>query len=65
MALVMAKVMGIPAESVHPVNTPAGGIERPKDSHLDCSALEELGIGSQQSSFRKNISELLSSLEAY
>lgn len=61
MALVMAKVMGIPAESVHPANAPTGGTKRPKDSHLDCSALEELGIGSQ-SSFRKNISELLGSI---
>jgi len=59
MALVMARVMGIPAESVRPANAPAGGTKRPKDSHLDCSALEELGIGSQ-SSFRTNIGELLS-----
>ncbi len=58
MALVMAEVMGIQADAVHPVNVPSGGTKRPQDCHLDCSALEQLGIG-LQTPFKRKIRELL------
>lgn len=58
MALVMAEVMGIQADAVHPVNVPSGGTKRPQDCHLDCSALEQLGIDFK-TPFKREIRELL------
>ncbi|MBQ7188093.1 MAG: SDR family oxidoreductase [Kiritimatiellae bacterium] len=45
MARVLAGQMGFPVERLVPNPAPPSGATRPKDAHLDCSALEELGIG--------------------
>jgi dTDP-4-dehydrorhamnose reductase len=45
MACRMADALGIPRSRLVSDPSPGGGAPRPKDSHLDCTALAALGIG--------------------
>jgi S-adenosylmethionine synthetase len=58
MAKVMAPIVGASVDTILADDRPPSGAPRPKDSHLDCSHLESLNIGSR-SSFRRNIEAIL------
>ncbi len=58
MAVLVAKALGLSTEHLTPSHEPGGGAPRPKNCHLDCSALEGLGIG-RQTPFETAIREVL------
>jgi dTDP-4-dehydrorhamnose reductase len=58
MGLAMAPILGVSADLIEPDATPSPGAPRPKDCHLDCSRLAELGIG-QGTPFARAIREIL------
>lgn len=63
MGCVMADALGIPRERLLSDPAPGGGTPRPKDCHLDCSALEVLGIG-RRTPFADAIGSLLGRIKA-
>ncbi len=58
MGCVMADALGIPRSRLEPNPSPGSGTPRPKDCHLDCSALEVLGIG-RRTDFAEALRSLL------
>lgn len=45
MAQVFCDILGVARESISPYDAPPPGAPRPKNSHLDCTRLESMGIG--------------------
>jgi dTDP-4-dehydrorhamnose reductase len=58
MAKIMAPIVGAAEDKILAEDTPPPGAPRPKDSHLDCSELESLGIG-RRSPFQSKIESVL------
>jgi dTDP-4-dehydrorhamnose reductase len=58
MALAVAAILGLTTENLSPTTGPGPGAPRPKDCHLDCGALERLGMG-RRTPFRQGLAEAL------
>ncbi len=58
MAIVMAEIIGMSKDNIIPDENPPQGAPRPKDSHLNCSDLESLGIG-KRTPFNEGIKKVL------
>ncbi|MCD6393191.1 MAG: SDR family oxidoreductase [Planctomycetes bacterium] len=56
MAQVISDIMNIPKQNVTGQDTPAPGAIRPKNTHLDCTLLESLGIG-RHTKFAKGVAD--------
>ena len=56
MARVICDIMSIPRQNVTGQDTPAPGAIRPKNTHLDCTLLESLGIG-RHTEFAKGVAD--------
>lgn len=63
MAKVMTDVLGLPSDNLEPSGEPTDGAPRPRDCGLDCSGLEQLGIG-QRTPFAQGIREVLEAWRA-
>lgn len=51
----LAEIMGLPLDGMVPIedgNAPAGGVQRPYDTHLSSKALQELGLDVQTQNFK-------------
>ena len=58
MAQVLCKIMNIPEQNAVGQDTPAPGAIRPKNTHLDCTLLESVGIG-RHTEFAKGAADLI------
>jgi len=58
MAQVICDILGIPKDNITGRDTPSAGAPRPRNTHLDCTLLESLGIG-RHTEFAKGIADAI------
>lgn len=60
MAVIMAGAMNLPTNHIESDKTPSTGAPRPFDSHLQCTRIEQLGVG-KRTTLAENIKQILTS----